>query len=188
MFELDLERSLEMLRQGKTVLMPEANLWMAAVSLEFPGAAEYLMNLIPGQAQEIAEILVDDIAMLKDWTQFLHPRIETLLLYHTRPVAIFLPPIDQIPTTLYHPKGGVVCRVSLDSFATALIKRLGTPLAVLPILGSTNRTPVHFGGISSALIQQMDYVVKYRQQDRTAGELPVLVRLGTDEELEFLRD
>lgn len=188
LFEPDLERASDMLRQGSMVLMPSDSIWVAAVSVAFAASVERLMSLAPEYAPEEAEVLVKDIAMLKSWAPALHPRIETLLMHHIRPVAIYVDTADQIPFPLRHPKGGVVFRVSLDVFVQHLIEKLGTPLATLPILHANDRVPVHFGGISSAHIQQMDYVVKYRQQDRSVGELPVLVRLGPDEELEFYRE
>ena len=43
--------------------------------------------------------------------------------------------------------------------------------------------------ISSEIIQGVDYVVKYRQNDKNIDELPVMVKLLEDQEkLEFVRE
>lgn len=188
LFGMDVERAKEVLEGGKVVLLPTDTVWCVAVSLMFPEAISALKAFYPFPVESELEVLVEDISALKKWVEEVHPRLETLLLYHTRPVSLLLEHPVGIPSGLEHPEGGVVFRVSLDSFVQELIRQVGTPLVVLPVQDPSKRTPIHFGGISSAWLQKVDYVVKYRQNDRNTGTLPVIVRLGVDEELDFIRE
>lgn len=188
LFGMDVERAKEALQAGNMILLPTDTVWCVAVSLMFPEAITALKGFYPFPVESELEVLVEEISALKHWVEEVHPRLETLLLYHTRPVALLLEDHVGIPSGLEHPEGGVVFRVSLDSFVQELIREVGTPLVVLPVQDPVQRIPLHFGGISSAVLQQVDYVVKYRQNDRNAGALPVIVRLGVDEELDFIRE
>jgi L-threonylcarbamoyladenylate synthase len=48
--------------------------------------------------------------------------------------------------------------------------------------------PATFGGVSSEILGAVDYVVKYRQDDKEPHEPSSIAKLDRHLELEFLRD
>ncbi len=187
LYEMEIIQARNALREGKLILIPTDALWCLAASIEFPETLERLKSNST-HADEELEVLFPDIQSLKKAVDHLHPRLETLLLYHTRPLAILFDEPPGLPANLQRPDGSMALRVTLDTFVRELAHTLDAAIAVLPVQDSTKDTPAHFGSISSGVIQAADYVVRYRQNDRNMGEIPVLVRLGIDEELEFIRE
>ncbi|MEY4106424.1 MAG: hypothetical protein RL181_766 [Bacteroidota bacterium] len=187
LYEMEITQAYNALREGKLILIPTDALWCLAASIEFPETLKRLKSH-SAHAEEEIEVLFPDIPSLKNAVDHLHPRLETLLLYHTRPLAILFDEPPGLPANLQRPDGSMALRVTLDTFVRELTHTLNTAIAVLPVQDNAKGTPAHFGSISSGVIQAVDYVVRYRQNDRNMGEIPVLVRLGTDEELEFIRE
>jgi L-threonylcarbamoyladenylate synthase len=76
-----------------------------------------------------------------------------------------------------------------DPFCAGLLEQLNEPLISTYAHTHDAVPPINFGAISSEIIQGVDYVVKYRQNDKNLDELPVMVKLLEDqEELEFVRE
>ncbi|MBK8568391.1 MAG: hypothetical protein IPN76_35070 [Saprospiraceae bacterium] len=74
----------------------------------------------------------------------------------------------------------------MTKFCLEIIESLGGPSTAACI--GNQPYPKHFGEISSAIIEGIDYVVRYRQMDKDMAEPSVVARIGEDEELEFLRE
>ena len=172
----DFEGVEKILSSGGLVLLPTDTLWSIAC---LPSQTASLDRLIQLKRQNYAdnfELMVNSISMLKHYVDHLHPRLETLLAYHLRPLTmIFDNPSNLSPLAL--------------SSSAGLLEQLREPL--ISTYAHTHDTvpPINFGAISSEIIQGVDYVVKYRQNDKNMDELPVMVKLLEDqEELEFVRE
>ncbi|MFM7401407.1 MAG: L-threonylcarbamoyladenylate synthase, partial [Bacteroidota bacterium] len=118
----------------------------------------------------------------------LHPRIETLLSFHQRPLTVVYDHSVGIPASVRAPNGSVAIRVATDQFCQELISQLNSPLLSTSANESSESYPPHFGAISSEILKSVDYVVKYRQDDKTPGEPSAVARLDRHLELEFLRE
>ena len=75
-----------------------------------------------------------------------------------------------------------------EEFSAALIQTFGKPIISTCACVEGLAAPLTFGGISSDILSKMDYVVKYRQDDKTQGECSPIARLDQYQELEFVRE
>ena len=132
--------------------------------------------------------MVSSIEMLKRYVPKIHPRLETLLSFHNRPLTVIYDKSVGIPAGAKAPNGSVAIRVAQDEFCQALIESLGRPILSTSANKSTAPFPPTFGGISSEILGGVDYVVKYRQDDKQPGEPSAIAKLDRHLELEFLRD
>jgi L-threonylcarbamoyladenylate synthase len=152
-------------------------------------AIERVLQLKRQNVSEDCDILVDSMGMLKATISDLHPRLETLLAYHIRPLSILAQPLQTIPVAALHASGQASLRLVRDHFTRFLLENLQEPLFSAFACVADQPEPLHFGAISSEILQGVDYVVKYRQNDKNLDELPVMVKLHEDqEELEFIRE
>ncbi len=133
-------------------------------------------------------ILVDSIEMLKQFAPKIHPRLETLLAYHTRPLTVIYDRTVGLPAAVKAPDGSVGIRVVQDEFCKALIAALGRPLLSTSANKSGQPFPPTFGAISSDILMNVDYVVKHRQDDKEPHEPSSIARLDRHQELDFIRE
>ena len=125
--------------------------------------------------------------MLKDYVTNLHPRIETLLEFHTRPLTVIYEGC-RLPQICEASSGGFAVRVACDNFCKELIGRFGKPIIASSanVIGAAY--PANFGEIRSDILSGVNYVVKWKQGEKKRKEPSVIVRLAENEELEFLRN
>ena len=104
--------------------------------------------------------------MLKEFVPGLHPRLETLLVFHNRPLTIVFKKVENFPLELLEPDGSIAIRLVKDVFSKLIIQRTGKPLMATYANLEEDDFPPYFGAVSSAVIQKVDYVVKFRQKEK----------------------
>lgn len=185
----DLETALSGLQQGEIILFPTDTLWSMGCDATRPEVVQRLLELAKCADGAQAELLVHSLPALKQLIPHLHPRLETLLHFHQRPLAVLVEGEGCLPEIVLRPGGGVAVRIVQDGFSGELIKAFGRPVFSQFAAVKGSPPPATFGSISSEIIQGCRYVVRHRQADRTPGEPAVMVRFCEDsDELDFLRE
>ena len=143
-----------------------------------------LSELLP---QTRPEILFPDLEMLRAKVPRLHPKLETLLSFHKRPLTVLVDNYPGAPASLKDAEGRVAVRLIHDSFCHQLAEDLDTPLVATTAraIGSPF-LPLSFGRIRSDVLQGVDYVVRRRQKDLIAEAPAVVIRLDEKDEVVFV--
>lgn len=184
----DLKSALSALLNEGLLLIPTDTLWCIACDATDPVALERLRRLRPPTPNEPIELLFNNLERLNAYVDRLHPRLEVLLAYHSRPLTVLAQGSRRLPRTALLPDGGVAIRLSQDLYCQQLIEALDAPLATIPAHPTNTQLPTHFGRIRSDFITAVDYVARHRQLEKHAGTHSVMVRLDEMDELEFLRE
>lgn len=132
-------------------------------------------------------LLVDSIEMLKKYV-FIHPRLETLLSFHEKPLSIVYSEVRDLPAEVLSENGSIAMRVTLDPFCKEIITLLGNPIVSTSANVNGDEFPKHFHEVSSQIIRNMDYIVQYRQNDFSENLPSVLAEFNRKGELSFLRE
>lgn len=133
-------------------------------------------------------LLVDSIQMLKNYVDELHPRMETLLEYHKRPLTLIYPKAKNLPKEVCGEDGSVAIRLAKCTFCQTLISALGTPIISTSANLSGVPFPKTFGEISSEIIEKVDYIAKERRWDKTNGRPSTIAYVDKNGMLEFIRE
>lgn len=184
----DLQDFLKTLQSGGLVLFPSDTVWAIGCDATQPAAVRRLYTLKNRTPQHPFIILVDSVDMLKEYVGHVHPRIETLLFFHNRPLTIIYDQPLHLPQELIGPDGTVAIRVVQDDYCRSFIQALGKPVVATTAYREPGQVPRHFGEIQSDILSGVDWVAKHRQKERHFEDLSVIARLDEQEELEFLRD
>src|SRR5690606_37229128 len=73
-------------------------------------------------------ILVDSMDMLRQFVPEIHPKLETLLAYHERPITVVYEKARKLPASMLAQDGSVAIRLVKDPFCAQLIHLCGCPL------------------------------------------------------------
>lgn len=184
----DISEIVQLLKNGKIICYPTDTIWGIGCDPMYEPSVERL-NIIKGHAPEQGYILlVSSIEMLKKYVPKLHPRLETLLMHHTRPLTMIYPESSGLPAWVKSKNGSVAIRVASDEFCQTLIEEFGGPIISTAAARFGEPMPATFGGISSEILVAVDYVVKYRQDDKEPHEPSPVAKLDRYQELEFIRE
>lgn len=178
----------DILADDGIILYPTDTIWGLGCDATNPVAVERVYNLKQRDRSKPFVLLVDSIDMLKDYVEALHPRLETLMMYHTRPMTVIYDQAKNLPENAVGPGGSVAIRVAYDPFCQQLIQAIGKPLVATSANISNEPFPTIFGEISSQVIQGVDYVARHRRTDKAPKEPSVIVKYDGKGELVFLRD
>ncbi len=183
----NIEEICQLLQAGKVILFPTDTVWGIGCDATSEEGIHKLFRIKENVPSEPLTVLVDGIVMLRKYVEEIHPRIETLLTLHERPLTIVYPQTKNLPDILMEGSFAVGMRIVRDPFCSELITSLGNPLVALGASQTDAPAPGHFGEVSSEIIRAVDYVVKHRQEDRNPGEPSVIATYDDDGQLEFIR-
>lgn len=183
----DFEVPVLALENGGIILYPTDTIWGIGCDATNAEAVEKVYALKQRDRSKPFILLVSSIDMLRKYVERVHPRVETLLVYHERPLTIIYDQPVNLPRNVLAPDGSIGIRIVKDEYCRQLIERFGRPIVSTSANISDEPFPSHFGEISSAVIIGVDHVVKHRQMDKEMGEPSVVARISDGAELEFLR-
>ncbi|MBK9015609.1 MAG: Sua5/YciO/YrdC/YwlC family protein [Saprospiraceae bacterium] len=183
-----LEPILNTLQNGGLILFPTDTIWGIGCDATNPLAVARLRQLRELPIEQPLTLLAPSIEKLKNYVEFVHPRVETLLIFHHRPLTIVYEQARNLAPQAAAADGSIAFRVPRDNFCLELLEEFGKPIVATAACIGTSPHPKHFGEISSAVIEGIDLVVKYRQMDKDMAEPSVIARIGEDEELVFIRE
>ena len=184
----EIKNCLDVLQNGGIILYPTDTVWGIGCDATNAGAVAKIHEIKRNLPNQPYILLVSSIEMLKEYVEYIHPRIETLLLFHERPLTIIYEKAKNLPSLSTGTDGSVAIRITQDPFNKALIEAFGKPLVATSAHIVGDPSPNHFGEISSAVIVGVDFVVKYRTMDKDMNQPSVIAKLDENEELLFLRE
>ena len=183
----DLDAIVGKLENGGLILYPTDTIWGIGCDATNAEAVERVFELKKRERANPFILLVSSIDMVKNYVEFVHPRVETLLAFHDRPLTIVYDQAVNLPQNVMAPNGSIGIRIVKDDFCRQLIEQFGRPIISTSANISDQPFPNHFGEISSTVIIGVDHVVKHRRMDKEMPGPSPVARIGADSELEFLR-
>jgi len=181
----EIQGAIDALRTGGLILYPTDTIWSIGCDATDPVAIERICNLRGHRGTDEFELLFHSFDLLRRYVGHIHPRLETLLAYHVRPLTVLFEGPRHLPERL---GARIGARIAQDALCRHLIQAYGVPLVAIAASLHGQPYPANFGAVSSQVIEGVDYVFKHRQQEKRNGEPSVVVRLSERDELEFLRE
>ena len=176
----------DLLHRGKTILYPTDTIWGIGCDATNTEAIERIYEIKKRDRTKPLIILVSDIEMLKKYVPHLHPRIETLLVYHKRPLTLLHKNTTGLPEILLKKKKAAI-RIVKEPFIASVIKQLGKPITSTSANIAGQEFPKSFNEISPEIIRAVDYVFRYRQNDTAQYTPSVIATYNNRGILKFLR-
>ena len=184
----DISDIVRLLEAGGLICYPTDTIWGIGCDATNETAIERLSKLKGQHPANGYILLVDSLAMLKRYVPKIPPKVETLLAFHQRPLSIIYDQALGLPESLKGPEGSIAIRIAKDEFCQELIKHLDRPIVSTAASKFDEPFPPTFGAISSEILGAVDYVVKYRQDDKEPHTPSAIAYLDRSKELEFLRE
>jgi L-threonylcarbamoyladenylate synthase len=178
---------ISVLKDGGTILFPTDTIWSIGCDATNREAVNKICDLKQRARAKPFIILASDMKMIKEYVTFVHPKLETLLEYHTRPLTIIYNHKEGLSEKVVSKENTIAIRIPLDNFCRELVSSYGRPIVASPAKLGDEPIPKKFSDIRTNLIQNIDFTIPYRQNDEHFQPPSSIVRLGKNEDLEFLR-
>jgi L-threonylcarbamoyladenylate synthase len=103
------------------------------------------------------------------------------------PITIIYPQGKNLAAGVSSEDGSIGIRICHDDFCRELISRFRKPIVSTSANVSGKPSPECFSDIEKTVIDSVDYVVKYRQDDRRKSSASPVIKLGRDGTISIIR-
>lgn len=181
------EKAIKSLKMGGVVLCPTDTIWGLSCDAMNYNAVQRIYQIKKRPLDKSLILLVHDIHQLKEYVKEVHPRIETLLVYHKRPLTVIYNANESIPDFLSHNDGTIAIRVIKEPHLASIISELNRPIVSTSANISNTKSPMTYNDISEEIKQGVDYILFPGKKNRNTSNSSMLIKYDEDGELIFLR-
>ena len=186
-FLADLEQSLTVLKAGGLILYPTDTIWGIGCDAANEAAVARIYRLKQRAESKSMIVLVADERDILRYTAGVDLHLFDYLKSVTKPTTVVYDGAIGLAPNLLAADGSVGIRMVEEPFCKHLIRRLRSPVVSTSANISGQPAPAFFEEIDAALLEGVDYVVRYRREDRTPRTPSAVVKWGKDGQVVVIR-
>jgi L-threonylcarbamoyladenylate synthase len=184
----DIKECLTTLNKGGIILYPTDTIWGLGCDATNPSAVEKIFSIKSRNQAKSLLILVDGEPMMERYAKNIPEIAFELTSVSDSPLTIILPEGKNLAGGVCSEDGSVGMRICKDDFCQELIGRLRKPIVSTSANLSQKPSPENFDDIDESIINAVDYVVKYRQDDRRKHSASPIIRLEQNGTIKIIRE
>jgi len=186
-FDEDINNALLTLREGGTILYPTDTIWGLGCDATNPLAVNKIFSIKSRAETKSLLILVSNEQMLERYVADIPDIALEINEVSDTPITIIYPHGKNLAAGVSSEDGSVGIRICHDEFCRELISRFRKPIVSTSANLSGKQSPETFSDIEKAVIESVDYVVKFRQDDRRKSSASPVIKLGIDGTISIIR-
>ncbi len=185
---LDLEAALEVLRAGGLILYPTDTVWGIGCDATNEAAVSRIYRLKQRSDTKSMLVLLDEATRLDTYVSVPAPARALLSEEQARPLTIIYPEAQNVAANLVAEDGSLGIRLTSEPFSQALCRELGRPLVSTSANISGEPAAKTYDQISDAIRTGVDYICRYRRDDRTEKQPSRIVKVSAEGAIQVIRD
>lgn len=185
--EEDIKESLDVLKNGGVILYPTDSIWGLGCDATNEKAVEKIYQIKQRNDQKSMLVLLDNPNKIPSFVIDMPDLAWDLIELSDKPLTIIYSEAKNLAENLIADDGSIGIRISSDEFNRKLIQRFKKPIVSTSANISGEPSPQNFEEISQKIIDAVDYVVKWRQEDYTKVKPSSIIKLGKGNEIKIIR-
>lgn len=187
MLREEVNKALEVLKNGGIILYPTDTIWGLGCDATNPEAVERIFRLKGRDAKKSLIVLLDNDNKLQSYVSNVPDLAYDLIEYAENPLTIIYSNAKNLAPNVVHEDGSIGIRIVKHEFCEQLIQRFRKPIVSTSANLSGEPSPANFSKIDAELINGVDYVVDL-EQDLSAEKRPsTIMKLDPDGSFKFIR-
>jgi L-threonylcarbamoyladenylate synthase len=184
----DITKSLEILRQGGVILYPTDTVWGLGCDATNETAVRRIFEIKKRVDTKAMLILVDSAAKIQSYIEDVPDMAWDLIELSEKPLTIIYPNAKNLASNLVADDKSIGIRVTNEVFSKKLCTQFRKPIVSTSANISGEPTPLEFIQISDAIKNAVDYVVNFRQDEKTKPRPSSIIKLGKGNLIQVIRD
>ena len=186
-FENDIQNCLGVLKSGGMILYPTDTIWGIGCDATDSKAVEKIVQLKKRPDEKAMIVLVAEQRDILKFAANADLRVFDYLQQNPKPVTVVYEGAIGLAENLVAKDGSIGMRICHDNFCKHLIKRFRKPIVSTSANISGQPAPKFFSEISDEIKDAVDYVVNYRQDDKTIATPSSVIKWNKDATVTILR-
>lgn len=184
----DIKLALEVLQKGGVILYPTDTIWGIGCDACNEEAVRKVYAIKNREDSKSMLVLMENVALLDRYVDEVPEIAFDLIELTDKPLTIIYDGAKNLATNLIAADGSIGIRITSEAFSAELIRRFKRPIVSTSANVSGNPSPACFADIDPKIIESVDYVVKYRQDDTQKAAPSGIIKLGRNGEVKVIRE
>lgn len=186
-YKEDIEKACEVMFNGGIILYPTDTIWGIGCDATNPEAVKRVYEIKKRIDSKALITLVDSPAKVNAYVQDMPEIAWDLIEFATKPLTIIYDKARNLAENLLAEDGSAGIRVTNEPFSKDLCMRFKKPIVSTSANISGEPSPQNFSEVSQEIISAVDYVVKYRQDEKAKAAPSSIIKLGNKGEVKIIR-
>jgi L-threonylcarbamoyladenylate synthase len=186
-FNQEVQRALEVLRAGGTILYPTDTIWGIGCDATSSRAVEKVYKLKQRVESKSLIVLLDDMEKLPLYVEKVPDITFDLLNSIETPLTIIYSNARNLAKNVMAADKTIAIRIVREVFCKELIKSFNKPIVSTSANISNDPTALTFNKISKEIYEKVDYVVNLYQNELNLTKPSTIIRLFESGEYEVIR-
>ena len=184
----DMAEAVRVLKAGGVILYPTDTVWGLGCDATNAEAVERIYRIKQRQDSKALIVLADSEAMISRYVAEVPEVAWDVIELATKPTTVIFDRGLNLAPNLLTQDGSVGIRLSREAFSSQLCFHLRKPIVSTSANVSGQPSPRIFREIIEEIRQQVDYVVRYRQDDIKPASPSSVIKLGRGGEVKIIRE
>ena len=187
MLKEEVTKALEVLKSGGIILYPTDTIWGIGCDATNEAAVKRIYELKGRAESKSMIILLDNENKLPSYVREVPDIAYDLIEYAEKPLTIIYSGAKNLAPNLISEDGSIGIRIVKHTFCEQLIQRFRLPVVSTSANLSGKATPINFADIDEEILERVDYVVNWEQEDLNEKTPSTIMKLEPDGRFSFIR-
>jgi L-threonylcarbamoyladenylate synthase len=183
----DIKAALDVLQKGGVILYPTDTIWGLGCDANNEEAVKRIYDIKKRDDSKSMLVLMENPSLLDRYVEEVPEIAFDLIDLTDKPLTIIYDGAKNLAKNLIADDGSIGIRFTTEAFCSDLIRRFKRPIVSTSANVSGKRSPENFDEIDQEIIEAVDYVVKYRQDDTQKAVPSGIIKLGRGGEIKIIR-
>ena len=184
----DIKKALEVLKSGGIILYPTDTIWGIGCDATNVEAVKRVYEIKQREDSKSMLVLMENPNRISSYVDDVPEIALDLLEVTDKPTTIIYSGAKNLATNLINSDGSIGIRITTEDFTQQLIQRFKKPIVSTSANVSGDAPAQNFMEISQDIIEAVDYVVEYRQDDMTKNQSSSIIKIGSDWGVQIIRE
>jgi L-threonylcarbamoyladenylate synthase len=179
----DLKKALDVLKKGGVILFPTDTVWSIGCDATNKKAVERIYRITQRTDQKSMCVLLDHAGKLSSYVREVPDIAWDLIDLADKPLTIIYPQAQNLMPF----DGTIGIRITQEPFTQTLTERFRKPIVSTSANITGEKSPGNYQEINPQIIDLVDYVVRWRQNDYSKTTPSGIIKLGINGEIEVIK-
>lgn len=184
----DVKKAVEVMRAGGIILYPTDTIWGIGCDASNSAAVRRIFELKQRSDSKSMLSLIDSDAKLGYYVPDIPDVAYDLMDLSEKPLTIIYDNVRHLAPELIADDGSAGIRVTREDFSRDLCARLGGAVVSTSANISGEPSPGNFSDISDRIRAGVDYIVGYRQDEKSRAVASSIIKLGSGGLVKVIRE
>ncbi|MDR1517302.1 MAG: threonylcarbamoyl-AMP synthase [Dysgonamonadaceae bacterium] len=183
----EIKKACETMRNGGIILYPTDTVWGIGCDATNEDAVRRIFEIKQREDDKSMLVLLDNPAKLQTYMSEVPDIAWDMIELSDKPLTLIYTGAINLAPNLISEDGSIGIRITSEAFSKELCRQYRKPIVSTSANISGQPSPSHFGEIEAEIKNAVDYVVPFRQKERTKALPSSIVKLERDGTIRVIR-